>query len=361
MKKIVINGQFTARRLTGQERFALEITKQLDKLIKDIDLDYIIELVVPMSAKNIPCLDNIQIVKYGNVRSHLWEQVSLYAYVKKNKAILLNMCSIAPLGRPDYIVIHDISYKVNPQYFNTFRSKISKLWHIMNYNAAWRKAKLIFTVSNYAKKEMVDVYGINPERIKVIGSSWEHFEDVGEDESIFAKYRELEKNNYFFSLGSLAPNKNIEWILEVAKKNPNINFVIAGKADAASYGKDYSNEIMRNVFFTGYISDEQIKSMMKNCRAFIFPSFYEGFGLPPLEAMSVGAVCIVSNTGCLPEIYGKSVHYIDPYSTDVDFDKLLIEPIQDSKEVLEKYSFKRFAKIILEEIVEREVKKFYNE
>ena len=85
---------------------------------------------------------------------------------------------------------------------------------------------------------------------------------------------------------------------------------------------------------------------MKYCKAFIFPSFFEGFGIPPLEALSVGASIIISNTTCLPEIFGKTAHYIDPYNADVNLDEILSEPTVSPQKVLEKYTFARFAKIL---------------
>ena len=86
---------------------------------------------------------------------------------------------------------------------------------------------------------------------------------------------------------------------------------------------------------------------MKGCRAFIHPAVYEGFGIPPIEALSCGAELIISNTTCLPEVYGKSAHYIDPYNYDVDLDELLKEPIASASEVLGRYSWVEEAKKLL--------------
>ena len=95
-----------------------------------------------------------------------------------------------------------------------------------------------------------------------------------------------------------------------------------------------------------YISDGEVKYLMAQCKAFIFHSFFEGFGIPPLEAMSVGAKCIISKASCLPEIFGESAYWIDPYNTDVDLDELLSHDIVSPEKVLNKYTFKRFAKIM---------------
>ena len=148
------------------------------------------------------------------------------------------------------------------------------------------------------------------------------------------------------ALSSLTPQKNFVWVKEVAKRNPNKKFVIVGRAEG--FTKLGSEELQdSNLHFTGYLTDGEIKSLMKGCRAFIHPAVYEGFGIPPIEALSCGAELIVSTAACLPEVYGNSAHYIDPHYYDVDLDELLNEPIAPASEVLNKYSWAREAEKLL--------------
>ena len=108
------------------------------------------------------------------------------------------------------------------------------------------------------------------------------------------------------------------------------------------------NEVIpENVYMLGYITDEDACSLMKNCRAFIFPSLYEGFGLPPLEALALGADVIASNTTSLPEVLGRSVHYIDPNDYNVSLDKLLTETIDSPNEALSRFSWKKSSERLL--------------
>jgi glycosyltransferase involved in cell wall biosynthesis len=86
---------------------------------------------------------------------------------------------------------------------------------------------------------------------------------------------------------------------------------------------------------------------MKNCKAFLFPSIYEGFGIPPLEALSHGTKIIISNAACLPEIYGDCAYYIDPYDYEVDLEKLLKCEVKPPDECLSRYSWEKSAKILL--------------
>jgi glycosyltransferase involved in cell wall biosynthesis len=93
---------------------------------------------------------------------------------------------------------------------------------------------------------------------------------------------------------------------------------------------------------------------MANCKAFLFPSLYEGFGLPPLEALSVGANVICSNTSCLPEIYADSVHYIDPDRYDYDLDEVLNSVVSAPDYTLEKYSWEKSTKAVYELVKQME-------
>ena len=86
--------------------------------------------------------------------------------------------------------------------------------------------------------------------------------------------------------------------------------------------------------------------------SFIFPSFFEGFGIPPLEAMSVGAKCIIAKTSCLPEIFGDAAYWIDPYDTNVDLDELLSKEVASPKTILEKYTFESFAGVMHKTLLE---------
>ena len=255
--------------------------------------------------------------------------------MKKRKAVSLNLCNVGPLLDPGIVCIHDMKVRAKPEYF----SKKFMLWYrILFFNAA-RRAKKLLTVSDFSKNEIIKYYNVESDKISVVPNGWQHLERISCDENVLRK-EALQKGTYFFSMCSLEPNKNFRWIAEMAKKNIDEIFVIAGSINNKIFSNGLGFECPSNMKLIGYVSDEEAKSLMQNCKAFLSPSFYEGFGIPPLEAMSTGCPVVVSDIPVMHEIFGNAVHYIDPQKTDVNLNVLLNEPIENSEYVLDKYCWK---------------------
>ena len=344
MRKYAINGRFVVRNLTGQERFARETFAELDKIIKPGWL----EIVVPQYAEEnkIPQYKNIKIVKWGHVKSHLWEQIDFFWYLILHGRTGINPCTTCPLLKPDINTLHDINQNVNPQFFTSRYGKLSTVWHTLMIYASFWFGKKVLTVSRFSKSEMVRVLKVNPDKIAVLGNGWQHVNRITPDDSIFDRYEQLKKGEYYFAASSLTPQKNFIWVINAAKKNPNAVFAIAGKKEKLT--ELLTDGVPGNLLFLGYVTDEEMKSLMQNCKAFIHPALYEGFGIPPIEAMANGAPLIIAKASCLPEIFRNSVHYIDPYNSDVNIDALLKESVEASEKVLNEYSWEKNAKELLE-------------
>lgn len=342
--KYAINGRFVVRKLTGQERFATELLRELDKICEKDEF----VLVVPEYAETLPDYKNIKIVKYGKVKSHFWEQISLYRYCKKHHLVSVNLTSTCPLLDSGIVCCHDAaSYEIRELLTQNLYGRLSYIWHQMMIEAVKRSKYPIITVSRYSKSRLSKFMKVPESRFHVISNAWQHYLRVNEDESIFEKLpKGYDRGEYYMALSSLSPQKNFIWVKEVAKRNPQKKFLIVGRAEGfTKLGTDELQE--SNLHFTGYLTDGEIKSLMTRCRAFIHPAVYEGFGIPPIEALSCGAELIVSTAACLPEVYGNSAHYIDPYNYDVDLDELLKEPVAPASEVLDKYSWSKEAKKLL--------------
>jgi glycosyltransferase involved in cell wall biosynthesis len=266
--------------------------------------------------------------------------ITLQCFLLKNKKYTIlefgNTC--LPLA-PGIVFLHDIYCELFPEDFSSFRDKIVRLYNMWQYRLIAGRAKQIVTVSQFSKNQIAETYCINPERIFVVYSSWNHFREILPDYSIFDLFPPL-INPFYFSLGSFSKRKNIKWIIEYAAKHPDDLFALSGTSLPTARGSELKDiASLRNIILLGYLGDAQVRALMERCKAFILPSYYEGFGLTPLEALSCGAQAVVSRAASLPEIYGNTVHYIDPCDTNVDLNKLLAQPVESPDSILRKYSY----------------------
>ena len=340
MKKIIINGKFYAQKITGVQRFARELILELDNIVSNQD----IKILVPKDAVDLPVLKNIQIKKSPFKKSIFWEQLWLPLYIAKQKAIGVHLCHVAPLLKPDIVCIHDANVISNPQWF----TKKIYLWYRLIESICAKKAKKILTVSEFSKNELKKHLGIIESNIFTLCEGWQHFNRIHSNTETLSRYK-LNKKNFYFSLGTKAQYKNMKWVYDYARKNPNEIFAISGSSYGKIFGEDTSI-IPNNVHFLGYLSDEEIKTMMQNCKAFLFPSLYEGFGIPPLEALSTGSPVIVSDIPVMHEIFGDTVHYINPNNTDVDLNLLAEKSVAPAATALDKYSWQKGA-LLLQDII----------
>ena len=296
MKKYVINGKFLSDNMQGIVRYGYEITKELDKLLPN-DIEVIV--VKPKNCIHKLQLKNIKLIEYGSHTGIIWEQFDLRRYLLNHKEYTcINFCNVCPLFvQPGITFIHDIMYKLFPENYVSLRNKLSRLWHCFQYSYICKHEKKIITVSNYSKKDIERIYPKAKGKVDVIYCAWQHVLNYKENPNWQQDYPFLEEGNYFFSLSQLSKNKNGRWIIEVAKRNPEYIFAMGGKLYEVE-----NEKLPDNVKLLGFVSDENACSLIKHSKAFLFPSLYEGFGLPPLEAIALGAKAIVSDASCLPEI-----------------------------------------------------------
>ena len=354
MKKIVFNGQSLVKReIYGVQRHALSLLSALDKMVKPGE----VELLVPPEGERTLHFDNIKVVECGpSMKSKLpfaarlkeiwwrWHTFSRYTADKGIVSVdtLLNYYA----RHIDVFCLHDCIPELCPEASQTRRQKLARQWVIFNNKRILRQVKLLFTVSETAKADIQRIYQPKDLKIVVLPNAWQHFEAIQEDRHILDKLQ-LEEGTFFFSLGSRFLHKNARWILAAAKQNPQYRFVVSG-ASILTEDREAKENTLPNVTFAGYLSDGEVKALMHSCRAFIQPSLYEGFGIPPMEAMSTGADCIVSNASALPEVYGQSVWYIDPLNyTDIRMDDIMAQPKEPNDVILQKYSWQKSAEIFL--------------
>ena len=326
---IYINGRFLTQKITGVQRYAIEVVKQLDK---EQNINFVM-LCPDEKIENKLELKNIKIEKIGKLKGQAWEQISLPLYIIKNgRKKLLSLCNLAPILYPGYITIHDIGFKTHGEHLNwKFKN-----WYKIVTKLNIKRYKHIFTVSNFSKNEIIENYNIKPEKITVTYNSAEHLKNVKPNGDILKKLN-LEGKEFYFSLGSKSPHKNHKYIEKLAKNNQDKIFLVTG--DNNKIFKEDSKDNIENIIYTGYLTDEEIVMLYKTCKAFIFPSLYEGFGIPPLEAMTVGSKnIIVSDIPVLREIYGNSVNYINTNSNE--YKQIFQAPNKQQETYENRYSWK---------------------
>jgi len=344
----LINPNFLCRNITGIERFAYETCIFLDSLITPQD-DF--RIIIPSNAKNVPDYKNIKIIKSEKPLTSFprWDLFEFSKWCKKLHATGINFSNTAPLGKYCGIAfIHDIYPKLYPADFISFKEKLIKLYSCLNYWNISKNAKRVLTVSEFSKMQIQEFYKVSDERIAVIPNGWEHFNEIKEEIPDNISQLGLEKQTFYFTLGSLQKRKNLKWIVDYAKSHPEETFAISGKSVSGFVSNEISDlKQLPNIKLLGYVTDGQVKWLMKNCKAFVFPSYYEGFGIPPLEALSVGAKIIISNSASLPEIYKDTAVYINPYDSNCNLENLLEEKksSKDSQiqQLLQHYSYKNAA------------------
>ena len=340
--RYIINGDFLCRNLTGIERFAYEICNRLDALVESGTVG----IFVPANARVIPEYKNIQLFVSEKtlVSFPRWIQFVYGKFLKRQKAIGIDFSNNCPIGNVGVVFIHDIYCKLYPKDFTSFRDKLVRAYSCLMYRYASHHAKLLLTVSHFSQNQIAETYKIPPEKIHVVPNGWEHFQKVVADTSIFQQFPQLEKD-FYFTLGSLSRRKNLLWIANYAEQHPQDTFAISGKMLSGLVPPELERlQTLPNVVLLGYVTDGQVKVLMERCKAFVLPSYYEGFGIPPLEALSCGTKIVVARAASLPEIYGDAAHYIDPDNSNVDLEELLAQPVADAKPVLEKYTYDNAAR-----------------
>ena len=331
MKTIVIDGQhLTNENMDGMHRFMLEILSRIDRMLESEDI--CIKLVHMKGSQLNDChFKNIETVELAGNRFSFRRRY-IPAYVKSVNGIYCSMSNNAAPCRDAINTLMDL-IPLSPLARYPFKSLLSMK---LTYRMIRRYAGRVVTISNESKNDIISKLGIDKNKITIVATGWEHIGNIQADETIFDKLSGVIKGQYYYAMGSQYPYKNFQWIREAAHSNPEVTFVVAGRKTNIDNGT-YDQE--SNVIYTGYISDEVHKALLMHAKAFIHPSKLEGFGIPPMEALSVGTPIIIANASCLPEIYGRTAHYIDPDDANVNLEELLSEEVSSPEEILKKYTW----------------------
>ncbi|MGC2476938.1 MAG: glycosyltransferase family 1 protein [Candidatus Sulfotelmatobacter sp.] len=307
MKTVYINGKFFAQQTTGTQRYAHELLNQFDKLLSEENNKALaIEVLVPPSVKSMPRYTNLRVRTVGRMSGTAWEQLDLPWFCDGD--LLFTLSGGAPiLHSRNVVTIHDAAVVASPAGY----SRAYRIWHATVCKRMAHKAEHIFTVSNFSKSEIVKWYGAPAEKITVTYLGSEHFSRVHADSSALARFGISGK--YILAAGVGNPNKNFDRIMQSVRSDclRGIPLVIAGGRDSKVYGA--TTESHDGVCRLGHVTDGQLKALYENAACFVFASLYEGFGLPPLEAMASGCPVVVSRIASLPELFDGPTFFCNPY------------------------------------------------
>jgi glycosyltransferase involved in cell wall biosynthesis len=311
-----INGRFLAQPVTGVQRYAREIIRALDALLAESrsSRDFEIELLVPPDAVGTLPLKEIGCRTVGQLRGHLWEQISLPANVRGG---LLSLCNTGPVAlRKHILCIHDMNTRTFPQsYSASFRALYRVLIPLLGSTA-----QTVATVSNYSAGELIRFGVSSPEKLFVAPNGHEHAHRWKPKRTTATS---AAAHDTIVVLGSPSPHKNLGLILSMADRLAAAGFriMVVGASDPRVFNGIAVRPEAANVTWLGRLSDDEMAALLQNCFCLAFPSFVEGFGLPPLEAMTVGCPVVVSDRASLPEICGDAALYASPDDGDAWFER----------------------------------------
>lgn len=349
-KTLVFNSEMLSRgKVFGISRYERELYHRLDNA-EDFFRDFRVILAYPSGRPQIGDYRNIECVELGNAFSsaygqRVWRDRVLPDFLERNGYVGVDLEGMIPLRGFACASLLDCIVERCPEEYPSVRERMWRSRFRKRIKSLAESDIPIITLTRDSARDIEHCYGVSPSRIRLVPCGWEHITQIEANSAVFEVYPELRAGDYLFTLGSVAKHKNTEWVVRCAESNPDVRFVVSGSLHG-TYGAEMKRSAPGNVVFTGYLDDASMKSLLMSCRALILPSFLEGFGLPPIEALALGKQAIVSDIACFREVYGETVHYINPDDPEVDIEGVLASKVSPSEDVLEKYTWDNAAEAL---------------
>ncbi len=292
MIEVYVNGRFSLQRLTGVQRHAREVSARLGERVR---------MVRPTRVR-------------GQAPDHLWEQFFLPRVVRDN--VLWSPCGTGPLGiRRQVITVHDTGFVDTPQYY----ARRFAAWYRWLIPRLIRRVAHVITVSEFTRGQLVQHYQADPDKISVAPNGVEGFAPAAPEAVAAARARQELPGPYLLYVGSLKPNKNLDRVLAAWERAGlaarGYELAVVGAAGTV-FGDHRLARLPRGVRLLGYVDDADLPALYTGALAFVFPSLYEGFGMPAAEAMACGTPVLASSTTSLPEVCGEAAVLVDPTSVE---------------------------------------------
>ena len=346
--KLLIDSISLLSSLTGIGRYTYEVAKEIEKE-NSFNTNYFYgyyskKLVEASSSSGLKNLKSL-IVKNDFIKKIVRKLLVIFSRIFTPSYDIYWQPNFIPnngiKAKKVVTTVHDFSFILHKDYHPKERIEYFEKYFLKNIV----KSDMIITGSEYSKQEILERLNYSKDKIKVIYH--------GIDHTLFKLYTNLQVSfelpeKFIFSVGSIEPRKNLLGLLK-AYNNLSEDSKKEYKLVLAGFKGWENKEIMsiieqnhNNIYYLGYISDEELAKVYNLATLFVFPSFYEGFGLPPLEAMACGTPVVTSNTSSLPEVGGDAVIYCDPH---------------DIKDIKEKIELVLNDKVLQKEMIEKGLKR----
>jgi glycosyltransferase involved in cell wall biosynthesis len=366
--KIAINARVLNERQGGPSRYTLNIIRELTAL--DDKNTYYILMYDAMNFGFI--LPRNFRVKTVHLRSKLFFDyfyIPLFSWMNRIDVFLFPKNTYSPIVRGKKIpVYHDIVYFEN---FNFREFKFfDNLHHKIMIPVAAKFSWIDLTVSDFTASRMKELLKIDPKKIRVVKEGVEsHFKKIGDKKKRAQAARKYRIDTpFFFYAGSLSPRKNMENVIKafikIQNDIPHSIYLTGGASwlDGKVHDLIHRNCLEGRIIKLGYIDEKDLVMMYNLADCYLYPSLYEGFGLPILEAQACGCPVITSNASSCPEVAGRGALYVDPHDAD-DIASAMLRIVRDKKlrrfiikagfENCKKYPWRKAGRKILDLIQER--------
>jgi glycosyltransferase involved in cell wall biosynthesis len=303
MNRIAVNARFLVHPVSGMQRYGLELCRRFEPRV---------DLIRPKSDLK-------------GIRGHLWEQFGLPAHV--GKRLLWSPDTTGPVAIAHQVcTFHDLLPIEHPEWFNPQFSR----WYRWLLPKLARRVAHIIVNSQFTKEQVIERLAICPKKVTVTPFGIDgRFSPRSEDEIATVRERlGIGSDPYVLCIQAFVERKNTRRLLrvweQISPKLPdNLNLVLAGgKTGGGVVSTFHLDRLPRNVLATGYVNDDHLPALYSGAIAFLYPSLYEGFGFPTLEAMACGTPVLTSNTTALPEVVGDAALIVNPLDEEAIQDGL---------------------------------------
>ncbi|MBI5401597.1 glycosyltransferase family 4 protein [Candidatus Wolfebacteria bacterium] len=366
--RVAIVTSYDSRKPAGLERVFLEQVRALDKINGQQNVEYVIYTGPASDLAEVfqrESINKIPVIKLRGGR--LWKEIGLF-FAPKADAYFFNgpLVPLFFIPKNYFVLVYDFAYR----YFtdSSLKQKIKNKWTDFISSLAFSRAKKIVAISDATKEDICSLFNVSKDKITTIYLGLNKM-NILESEPVADI-----SPPYFLFIGTLKERKNVLNVVKsyaLFKKrttHPHRLVIIGKRGNGSAYinkiDKVINDEnLLNSVLFTDHISDKQVSDLYKNAAALVFPTLLEGFGMPPLEAMSCDVPVITSNVSSLGEVAGDAALLVDPNDIEqiavnmrklVEDHSLVVDLIKKGRERIKLFSWDdsalKYNKLFMEEI-----------